>query len=134
MKASLSLLVCLGLSEALTSCAVFPEARTYAPVIVEVTDAAQMQRDLTQCHAAADNYAPGVSAGRVAQRAAAGAASNAGGAALSPLVPVAGAAGGVAVALIDGYDLTGQSGIRILVRCLEEKSRRDQSFLIADPN
>lgn len=118
----------------LASCAIFPSAATYKPIIVEVADPARYQLDLATCHAVADNYSPGLDGGNIAQQTLEGAAGSASYAVINPLVPAAGAAGGAAGATIEGLGITGHAGIKILVRCLEEKSRRDLSFIIADPN
>lgn len=118
----------------LFGCAIFPTAKTYTPVIVEITDRSRYELDLAACHSVADNYGPGFDTGQIAQQTLEGATSNAAYGVINPLVPAAGAAGGAASATIADLGVTGQAGIKVLVKCLEEKSRRDQSFIIADPS
>lgn len=124
----------LLLSFFLGGCGIFPSAADYHPVIPEITDKAQFLKDMAFCHGVADPYKPGLQTSQIAQATVEGATSNAAYGVINPLVPAAGAAGGAATATIAGLGITGQAGIKILVKCLAKRADRDHAFLIADPN
>lgn len=106
---------------------------TYVPQPIEITDPKQYAVDLGLCIAGAAAYKPTLSLPSVGYGAVSGGASNAAGAALNPLVPLAGAAGGGLSALSNGLDLMGQARDNVLRHCIEEKTRRDRSAIVADP-
>ena len=112
----------------------FPSSISYVPVIFDVADSDQTGKDSTKCHGVADNYKPGLSVGSISQQATLGATGNAAEAVINPLVPAAGAAGGIASAVISGVGLNGAASIKIFVRCMAELSHEDHAFKIADPN
>lgn len=112
----------------------FPSAATYQPVIVKILDEKQFSADEAECRAVAMNYRPGFDAGSIASQAAQGAANNVAEVPISPVIPLAGALGGAGSAAIGSFDLNGQAGIKILVRCLSKETDRDGSAVIADPN
>jgi hypothetical protein len=118
----------------LAGCAVFPSSKNYTPVVARYVNMKQYQADLEECHWTADNYLPGTDVGTIAQQTFSGATNNTATAVINPLVPLAGAAGGAAGAVISAYDLTGQDSIKILVRCLAKETAEDGSAVIADPH
>lgn len=113
---------------------IFPNSKDYVPLTARINDPVQYQKDLAECHLVADGYRPGINTGNVAQSTFNGAANNAGYGVVNTLVPVAGAVGGAAVALVAGIGITGQDSITILVRCIVEETRRDNSAVVADPH
>jgi hypothetical protein len=129
-------LTVLALPLFLAGCVIFPSPDTYEPLTAEVTDAAQYEVDLASCHAVAHNYKPGLNGGAVARAAISGAANNTAYAVLPPigLVPLAGAAGGAVGASFTGLGINGEKTIKVLVKCLEERTRRDKSAIVVDPN
>lgn len=119
----------------LCGCAsVFPNSKTYHPVVIRVDDEKQYFKDMAECHAVADNYRPGVNTGNLAQSTFNGAAGNAGLGVINPLAPAAGAVAGGLNSLIADVGITGNDSITILVRCILEETRRDRSAVIADPH
>ena len=119
----------------LCGCAsVFPNSKTYAPIVVRVEDKQQYSKDLAECHMVADNYRPGINAGNLAQSTFNGGANNAGLGVVNPLAPVAGAVAGGLNSVVAGFGITGNDSITILVRCILEETRRDHSAVVADPH
>jgi hypothetical protein len=118
----------------------FPSSVSYVPIVFDVNPAkddtgkTQYEKDAIKCHGVADGYKPGLSVGEISQQATLGATGNAAEAVINPLVPAAGAAGGIASAVISGVGLNGQASIKIFVRCLVELSHEDHAYKVADPN
>lgn len=112
----------------------FPGATTYVPLAVRVDSPAQFKADLAECHAKADPYSPGWSTSPVIQSVVDGATNNAAYAPINPIVPLAGAGGGLVSGLMGSYDLTGKTSIKILVHCIIRETERDHSALISDPS
>lgn len=107
----------------------------YVPQLIgPPADPAQYAKDWTLCQAAAQAYKPSLGLPSVAYGAISGGAQNAAGAALNPLVPVLGAAGGGMAALSNGLDVMGQVRENVARHCLLEITRRDHSALVADPS
>ena len=109
-------------------------ATAYQPVSLEVTDAAKNAADVDFCLAAARAYRPSMSAGGVAQGIIEGAGGAISYAPINPLIPVLGASGGAASAVSNGFDLTGQVRRNVAKHCIAEKTRRDGSAIVANPD
>lgn len=108
-------------------------ATAYVPVPIEVTDLQRYAADVDLCLAAARAYQPRASVGSVARGAIEGGSQNLSYAPINPLIPVLGAAGGAAGAGLIGFDITGQVRRNVARHCLEEKTRRDGSAIVANP-
>lgn len=124
-----------ALSGLLLSACVSPYA-PYSPYVVEIQgDAGQakLKADTTLCQGYSQDYSPGLSLGEISSGAIKGAATNAPGAAVNPLVPVIGAVGGATTALITGLDLLDDQRRRIVVECLKQKGNRTGLYLVLDP-
>lgn len=106
----------------------------YAPQPIQITDKDQYAADLAMCQAAASAYKPSLGVSSVGYGILSGGASNAAGAALNPLVPLAGALGGGVSALSGGLDLMGRARDNVARHCLIEITHRDRSAIIADPD
>lgn len=106
----------------------------YEPYAVEIAKPDQYASDLKACQAYAAAYKPKFDAPGLAESAGEGAAGNAVGAAVNPLVPVIGAAGAVAQTLLSDLGLSQSDRKRIAARCMHEKTRVDHSALSIDPN
>lgn len=105
----------------------------YAPQPIEVTDGVKYQADLVACSAAAAAYKPKLDLGSVAAGAGTGAAQNVVGAAVNPVVPVIGAAGGAGSALVTGLDVMGHARANVARHCLIDKLAIDHSAIVARP-
>lgn len=106
----------------------------YFPQAIEITDSEAYASDVAFCQSAAAAYKPSLDMSSVGYGAISGAAQNATGAAVSPLVPAIGAAGGATSALSSGLDLMGQARINVAKHCLLERTHRDRSAIVADPD
>lgn len=109
-------------------------ATAYEPYAVEIAKPDQYASDLKACQAYAAAYKPKFDAPGLAESAGEGAAGNAVGAAVNPLVPVIGAVGAVAQTLLSDLGLSQADRKKIVARCMKEKLRKDGAGLPVDPN
>src|SRR5580692_4439048 len=98
MRVPLIAVMCL----ILTGCV---SVSTYQPYITDVTDPAALASDKAACLSYAKAYKPPTDLGSYAAAAGVGGGNNLAGAAINPLVPALGAAGGVAVAAMKAVGL-----------------------------
>lgn len=106
----------------------------YRPYVVDVVDPATLARDERECLAAAEAYSAPLSIGAIANGAAQGASNNASGAALNPLVPVLGAAGGATSVLLSEIGLLNNDQRRVFLLCLSHRGERSRAYDVIDPN
>lgn len=109
-------------------------AAPYDPIAIEITDPVAYRRHVDFCLAAAEKFRPRISAGSVARGAIEGGSANLSYAPLNPLIPAVGAVGGAAGEAAIGLGITGQSRRNVAKHCLEEKTRRDGSAIVANPD
>lgn len=107
--------------------------QTFSPYVVEISHPDTYSADLALCRTYAEDYSRGIDIGSIGSGAAVGAAQNAAGGAVNPLVPAVGALGGASTAVINGLDLLDAQAIKVLLRCLERKSDRNHAYLVLDP-
>ena len=105
-------------------------APTYVPVAIHVYDAGQYAADQAECRIAGANWKPKLALGAIATKTIDGATANASLIPISPLVPVAGAAGG---ALGDGLNVSSASHNNVFRHCLYDETQIDHSAVIARP-
>ena len=122
-------LIILALPLILMGCAI-----PYVPVPIEVTNEAAFKIDVAECLAAGDAYASKLDVMDIGASAVTGATRNAAGAAVSPLMPLIGAAGDTTTQLITGLNIMGHASANVARHCLDEKTHRDGSAIIANPN
>lgn len=120
--------VILALPLLLAGCA------SYMPQPIEITDATKYSADVQMCLAAAQNYQPQVDFGNIGAATITGAASNASMAVINPLVPVVGAASGLASSSATAFNLMGQAKRNVAKHCVLEATHRDESAIVADPD
>lgn len=106
----------------------------YEPEPIEIVDQARYAADVAFCKDAGGKHKAKLNVANIAVSAAQGAGNNASGAILNPLAPVLGAAGGASNSLITGLDVMGHASANVVKHCLEEKTHRDGSALLANPN
>lgn len=126
---SLALLFCLGGCATLTDTLAPP----YEPQPIRVFDQAQYDADDALCKAVGTAFVPKFSIGGAVTQTITGATSNTSLIAISPLVPLYGAAGGAARAASDGLDLASRQHANVYRNCLADFTRMDRSAVIADP-
>lgn len=117
---------------ALAGCAV-PLVATPGSDVTEITDNAALMADESVCQSYALAYRKGFSVTDVASAAAIGGLQNAPAAAVNPLVPVIGAAGGAGTAVVSWLDLIGANRACVFWTCLREKSRVSRAYLVLEP-
>lgn len=106
----------------------------WQPYVREVTDRDRYAADADLCRQYALDYKPGLSLEAVGSGAMRGAAANAAGGALEPLVPAVGALGGATGEVISGLDLLSADAKKVFVICLRSKTEKDGSALVLDPH
>lgn len=106
----------------------------YVPQPLEIINHRQYIIDALFCQKAAAAYRSRLDVSSVAYDAISGGAKDASGAAINPLVPVLGAAGGATSALADGLGVLGRARQQVAKHCLIERTRRDESAIEADPD
>ena len=116
---------------ALCGCSMLEQ--TYTPEPLEITDAKQYASDVSFCQAAAAKTKAHLDIASIASGAGTGAAQNAVGAAVNPVVPVIGAAGGAGSALVSGLDVLGHAKANVARHCVIDKTRNDRSAIVAQP-
>lgn len=109
-------------------------APTYQPYTVEVIDPIIFRSDLSLCQGYAKAYPQAFSPTAVVAAGVAGGLQNAPGAAVSPLVPVVGALGSAAEAVLSGIDVLNSNQRKIVIMCMTQKGIRSGAFLVLDPN
>lgn len=103
------------------------------PYAVEVHDQAQLDLDTKLCRGYALGYHRSLSASRIGQQAAKGAAQNLAGAAIQPYVPILGAAGQGGSEALEELGLTDIAQQKVFIRCLQVKADHDGSALVLEP-
>lgn len=103
---------------------------TAAPFAPEVYNQTQYDADLVQCAKDLGVYHPKFNAAEVGQSAAQGAASNATGAAVNPLVPILGAAGAATAQALKGIDALNAQKRAVFLECIKQKTEWDRSALV----
>lgn len=106
----------------------------YVPEPLEIADQAKYAADLAFCQTAGAGHKAKLDLGAIASGAGTGIANNVSGAAVNPLVPVLGGLGGASNALITSLDIMGHASANVFRHCLEEKTHRDGSAVLANPN
>lgn len=112
-------------------CASWQPAGVY---VVEIKDAAALNRDFDVCTDHARNYHPGFDYRSVGIGAASGAMSVLPGLAINPLVVALGAGQGAGVATINGLQLLPATQQRLLAKCLAIKGTASGAYMVLDPN
>lgn len=103
----------------------------YAPqVLGQPDDPLRYTQDVAWCHGAAQAYKPDSRVGAIVQGGVTGGFGSLSYAPINPLIPLLGAAGGAASAATGN----GQARRNVEKHCLQEKTRRDGSALVADPD
>jgi hypothetical protein len=105
----------------------------YLPEPIRIYDKVQYADDVVECQAAGVAYKPHFSIGAALNKTVNGATANTSLIPISPLVPVYGAAGGLAGAASDGFDVMSAQHNNVYRNCLRDEVRRDGSAIIADP-
>lgn len=119
----------------LSGCAsIFPGASTYEMFTIRIDDKVQYEKDLAECHSKIDNYQQPFQTGSVIASTATGATENSAFALSAPagIVPALGAVGGAMTSLIN--NASGQTTIKMLVRCVVRETLIDHSAVVVDPN
>ena len=107
----------------------------YAPETLEVDDSAQYAADVKFCLAAGANYKAKLDLGEVGYQTVKGATSNATGAVVGGLtIPAIGAASSGTTQLLTDLDVMGRAGANVARHCLTDKTNRDHSAILANPN
>lgn len=101
--------------------------------IREIKDQPALDADFAACRTYAGDFKTGVSLSKITEGTIKGGAGNAAGAAVNPLVPLLGAAGGGLTELVNGLDILTTTQRHILIDCLEKKSARSGAYLVLEP-
>jgi hypothetical protein len=107
---------------------------SYLPQPIEITDNAKYSADVQMCMTAAANYKPQFDFGNIGASIVNGAADHASTAVINPLAPAVGAAAGLASSTATDLNVMGQARKNVAKHCILEKTRRDQSAIVADPD
>lgn len=128
--------VCLAL--ALSACGTFidpdMQVQNFAPYAMLITEPAQYEHDRETCVTVAMAYQHPLSVTGVGIATVQGAASNAGGAAINPLVAASGAAGGATNEVLNGLGLTTADRMKIVAKCMTHLGDESKAYVIVDPN
>ena len=106
----------------------------YQPFVADVSQPSVLLADESHCLRIAQSYSAPLSIGTIGTAAVEGAGNNLAGAALNPLVPVLGAAGGASSALFTDLDLLSTGQRRVFLRCLDKRSELTHAYVVLDPN
>lgn len=106
----------------------------YNPYIVDISQPQTLVDDKRDCLGYALGYKPGLNGSAISSAAAQGAASNLAGAAVSPLVPVLGAAGGAGGEFLTEMGLLTTAQRRVFLICLSHRGERSRAYNVIDPN
>ena len=107
---------------------------TYKPYVGDVVDQAALTADTEACMGYALGYSTPFDFNSIGTSAAQGVANNAAGAALNPLVPVLGGAGGGTSALLSQLGVLNNDQRRVLLLCLAHRGLRSGAYNVMDPN
>lgn len=108
---------------------------SWHPYTVEIASPQVYAADEVSCLGYAQAYKPGFDFGGIGSAAIKGGAQNApAGVVGGPLIPAIGALGAVTTEALNDLDLLSIDKRRVFVICLREKTRRDGSALVLDPN
>lgn len=107
---------------------------SYAPYVGDVVDPAALAADEKDCLVLALAYATPVDLSAIGAAAAKGAANNATGAAVNPLVPVLGAAGAATSTALSQLGILNDDQRKVFLRCLEHRGERSRAYDVIDPN
>lgn len=106
----------------------------FEPYTIDIQSQPRYAADLAECRLAANNYPQKLSPQAIGAGAAVGAAQNAPGAAINPVVPAIGALGGAAQAAINGMGAFGANQQKIIISCMKQKGANSGAYLVIDPN
>lgn len=106
----------------------------YEPYVQDIVQPAELIKDEIACRDYALAYATPIDLSAIFTSAAQGGANNASGAAINPLVPVLGAAGGATSAALSQLGILNNDQKRIFLRCLEHRGERSRAYNVMDPN
>lgn len=109
-------------------------ASGYQPYIQDITDHAALAEDEIACRDYALAYHTPIDLNSILTSAAQGGARNASGAALNPLVPILGAAGGATSEVLSQLGVLNNDQLRVFLRCLEHRGERSHAYNVMDPN
>ncbi len=116
---------------ALSACAT---ASVPAIDIREVTDPAAMAKAESACAGYALSHKSALSLASIGNQTMQGGLNNLAGAAINPLVPAAGAAGGAGAELLREFGLMNLDQRHVYVKCLTLKGERSGAFLVVEPD
>ena len=128
MRKIIFTVVALGLA----SCATNPSQP--APYVIDITDQSALDQDKIDCEGAALGYKAPLSATQIGASAAKGAANNAAGAAVNPLVPVLGAAGAATSTTLDELGVLNTKQRRVYLLCLAHRGAKSGAYNVIDPD
>ena len=107
---------------------------SYQPYITDIKDPGRLAADKVDCLGRAQGYTTPMSASAIGTASAQGAAGNLAGAAINPLVPVLGAAGGAGSELFKQLGVLNNDQRRVLLLCLAHRGLRSGAYDVLDPN
>lgn len=109
--------------------------KAWQPYAVEISAPGVYEADKSACLSYALAYRPGFDLLGIGSAAIKGGAQNApAGVVGGPLIPAVGALGAATTQALNDLDLLSTDKKRVFVLCLQEKTRRDGSALMIDPN
>lgn len=106
---------------------------TFVPYVQDVTDPAVLVSDTAACRAHALDYETPLDLEVIGTASLKGAAGNAAGGAVNPLVPVLGGLGGASVALLDSLNVLSENQQRVFLICLHDRGERSRAYDVMDP-
>lgn len=105
----------------------------YVPSTIHIYDTARYEADRDECLTAGKDYVSKFDFSSAFVDTVTGATSNTSMIPISPLVPVYGAAGGLARSLADGADIMSQTHFNVARHCLTDELAIDHAAIIARP-
>lgn len=111
-------------------------APSYAPYVGDVAAEGGKEAlagDEAACLPQAQAYTDPLSVSSIASAGVQGVAKNAAGAAVSPLVPLAGGVGAAGSELLSEVGLLGDARRKVFLRCLEHRGERSRMYSVMDP-
>lgn len=121
----------VGLTIILSGCGF---ASGYTPYIQDITDQTVLARDEVACRDYALAYHTPVDLNSILTGAAQGGARNVASAAINPIIPVLGAAGGATSEILSQLGVLNNDQLRVFLRCLEHRGERSRAYSVMDPN
>lgn len=108
--------------------------KDYLPYVEDVANPSELFKDEVECNRYAVAYKTPFDLEAIATGAAQGGANNASGAAINPLVPLLGAAGGATSAALSQLGILNNDQRRVFLKCLEHRGERSHAYNVMDPN